>query len=138
MRSTRLLTLLAFVAVFVVSPFAQADDAAIFTLKAGATVEKDGTKTLSLTFEPHAGYYTEKDKPLKATLVAPDGVTVAKTQLGWADVTPGTEKTPTMKTTYTGEGTGKTVKASYRIGICEKDGQKLCHLKFGEIAVTLK
>ncbi len=114
-----------------------ADEAAIFTVKGGVSVE-NGMKTLSVSFEPHKGYYTEKDKPLKVTLTAPEGVTLKKSKLGWADLVAGTNKTPTLTTTYTGEGKDKKVDVKYRIGICEKEGKKLCHLKFGNLSLPLK
>lgn len=108
--------------------------------KAQATPGTAGTASLKLT--PSAGYHVATDYPIKLTLEAPPGVTLAKTELSaggrnkeQGDASTLTEQALAFAINATPDQAGSfEIKGVFKFGICEKES---CHPKKQPITITV-
>ncbi len=113
------------------------------TLTVDKAEGKAGTETTAkLAIAPAAGYHVATDYPIKLTLEAPEGVTLAKTELtaGGRDKAQGdaetlSEQSLAFAVKATPEKAGSyEIKGVFKFGICEKES---CHPKKQPITITV-
>lgn len=113
------------------------------TLTVDKAEGKAGTETTAkLAIAPAAGYHVATDYPIKLTLEAPEGVTLAKTELtaGGRDKAKGdaetlSEQSLAFAVKATPEKAGSyEIKGVFKFGICEKES---CHPKKQPITITV-
>lgn len=108
--------------------------------KAQAKPGAAGTASLKLT--PSAGYHVATDYPIKLTLEAPPGITLAKTELSaggrnkeQGDASTLTEQALAFAIDATPAQAGSfEIKGVFKFGICEKES---CHPKKQPITITV-
>ncbi|HEY1553659.1 MAG TPA: hypothetical protein VGF94_02435 [Kofleriaceae bacterium] len=97
--------------------------------KAGAEV------TANVTVQPATGYHVSKEFPVKLTLTAPDGVTLAKAELVAADASTFTEQQLAFAVKATAQKPGAyEITGTFKFGVCDKDS---CHPKKQPITIQV-
>ncbi|HTR53071.1 MAG TPA: hypothetical protein VMJ10_20390 [Kofleriaceae bacterium] len=104
------------------------------------TVDKASAKagaeaTANITVQPAQGYHVSKEFPVKLTLNAPDGITLAKTELAAGDAATFTEQQLAFAVKATAQKPGAyEITGTFKFGVCDKDS---CHPKKQPITIQV-
>jgi len=104
------------------------------------TVDKASAKagaeaTANITVQPAQGYHVSKEFPVKLTLTAPDGVTLAKAELAAGDAATFTEQQLQFAVKATAQKAGAyEIQGTFKFGVCDKDS---CHPKKQPITIQV-
>jgi len=113
--------------------FLKPDEGTLTVDKAEAKAGSEATANVNL--QPATGYHVSKEFPVKLTLTAPDGVTLAKTELAGADAATFTEQQLAFAVKATAQKPGAyEIKGTFKFGVCDKDS---CHPKKQPITIQV-
>jgi hypothetical protein len=106
------------------------------TLTIGAAEGAAGAEaSASIKVTPGTGYHVSTEFPMKLTLEAPAGVTLAKTQLAKGDADQFTEQGLSLTVKATADKPGSyEIHGCFKVGVCDKDS---CHPKKQPITITV-